>query len=114
MKAFTLISLAFSISALVGCAGQEKTLLEERARYEEAAPDLKMGGAGEVRYVPTRVPEKVVIGWLHAHELPTKDYFWGSWLSILVSAESWEVVKLPPAKGTHFRTRKEAPKGRAP
>lgn len=93
MKAF-LISLVCSTSVLCSCAHNEKTLLEERAGYEEKAPHLGSDGGGDVRYVPKRVPEKVVVAWLYAHELPSKDYFWGSWLSIVVSQEAWEMSKV--------------------
>ncbi|GHT97389.1 hypothetical protein FACS1894126_1340 [Alphaproteobacteria bacterium] len=112
MKAFTPIFLAFSTSLLAACAGSGKNILEQRAGYgEPAAPGMDLGGVGDVQYVPTRVPEKVVVAWLHAHELPTKDYFWGSWLSIVAADETWEMVKITPAPSDPLRTPARPSKG---
>ncbi|MBX9767208.1 MAG: hypothetical protein K2X47_08055 [Bdellovibrionales bacterium] len=95
MKVSILILLSFLINGLVACSSQPtKSLLEERADYGANSPPLgPLGSSGGVRYVPTRVPEKVVVAWLHAKELPSKDYFWGSWLSIVVAPEAWEMTK---------------------
>lgn len=99
MKVFTLISLVFLSSLINGCAStNQKSLLEERAGYGFTAPPLNMSGQGGVKYVPTRMPEQVVVAWLHAKELPSKDYFWGSWLSIVVAPEAWEMKKVPVPK----------------
>lgn len=109
MKAFILISLAFLSSLMVGCAStNQKSLLEERAGYGVSAPPINMGGSGSVKYVPTRIPEKVIVAWLHAKELPSKDYFWGSWLSIVVEPESWEMKKVQVPKAEK-RTLKKTP-----
>lgn len=95
MKAFTLISVAFLSSLFVGCASTgQKSLLEERAGYGTKSPNVNLTGSGSVKYVPTRMPEKVIIPWLHAKELPSKDYFWGAWLSVVVMPESWEMKKV--------------------
>lgn len=100
MKASIRILLSCSISFLVGCSSTPtKTTLEERAGYGVNAPPLgSIGSSGGVRYVPTRVPEKVIVAWLHAHELPSKDFFWGSWLSVVVAPESWEMRKVDVPK----------------
>ena len=101
MKVSTLILLASLSNFVFGCAEtQKKSLLEERADYGINAPplDLKDSKGGSVQYVPTRVPERVAIAWLHQHELPSKDYFWGSWLSVIVVQEGWQVVKVPRTK----------------
>ena len=101
MKAFIRILFASSISLLAACASEpQKNLLEERAGYgTNNLPNMNVHGTtGSVRYVPTRVPEKVMIAWLHAKELPSKDYFWGSWLSIIVAPEGWEMTKVDVSK----------------
>lgn len=109
MKAFILTSLACLSSLLVGCASANKELeLEKRAGYEmPPLPPMALGnGKGAIRYVPTRVPERVTVPWLFPHELPSKDYFWGAWLSVIVAPESWEMtkVKLPETKKRGPRT----------
>jgi len=92
MKAFTPILLAFLSSIVSGCATKKgPSLLEERAGYAAAPPAMSLAGNRNARYVPTRVPEKVIVAWLHAKELPSKDYFWGAWLSVVVEQETWEV-----------------------
>ncbi len=110
MKAFILILLGFLISALTACtSAPTKSLLEERAGYGVKAPPLEsLGVSGGVRYAPVRVPEKVVVAWLHSHELPSKDYFWGSWLSIVVAPEGWEMTKIDvPKSAKHTEKRTE-------
>lgn len=107
MKAFTIICLVSWISVISGCASSpSKSLLEERAGYGINVPPLSIGGPGDVQYVPMRIPERVIVAWLHAHELPSKDYFWGSWVSILVAPESWEMKKvdLPQNSDEKLRT----------
>ncbi len=102
MKAFTLISLAFLSSLIIGCASTgQKSLLEERAGYgAPVPPNVNLSGSGSVKYVPTRIPEKVIVPWLHAKELPSKDYFWGAWLSVIVTPEVWEMKAVEISKGT--------------
>lgn len=99
MKVSTLISLAFLTSLCACSSTPTKTVLEERAGYDIKGPPLSsLGNAGGVKYVPTRVPEKVVVGWLFPHDMPSKVYFWGSWLSIVVEDESWAMVKVDVPK----------------
>lgn len=117
MKVSTLISLAFLISLCACSSTPTKTVLEERAGYDIKGPPLSsLGNAGGVKYVPTRIPEKVVVGWLFPHDMPSKVYFWGSWLSIVVEDESWAMVKVDvpkadkKAKRTMDRPKVQAPK----
>jgi hypothetical protein len=99
MQTFTLISLAFLSSFILGCASSEtKSVLEERAGYGFNTPGMNMNGSGGVKYVPSRVPEQVVVAWLHGKDLPSKDYFWGSWLSLIVEQETWEMKKVDVPK----------------
>ena len=99
MKEFIHILLAFSISGLTACSSEPtKNLLQERAGYGVKTPPMGLNGSGSVSYVPTRIPERVAVAWLHAHELPSKDYFWGSWISVVVAPESWEMTKVAAPK----------------
>ena len=99
MKAFILISLAFLSSVMVGCAStNQKSILEERAGYGREIPNVNLSGSGGFKYVPTRVPEKVIVPWLHGKDLPSKDYFWGGWLSVIVEPEAWEMTKVETPK----------------
>ena len=93
MKVFIHILAVLGSSFLVSCATTSKSILEERAGYNNPMPQLQMSNQKGTRLIPKRVPEKVIVAWLHPHELPSKDYFWGSWISIVVAQESWEMVK---------------------
>ena len=112
MKGSILISLSCLISIIVACSAQPtKSLLDERAGYGASQPQMDLAGSGSVRYVPERIPEKVAVAWLHAHELPSKDYFWGSWISIVILPESWEMKKLEvPAIEKHKMKTDERPR----
>lgn len=97
---FIAICLALSISVLGGCASSDKNLMEERAGYDIRTPPMLLPNEKNgkpVAYMPVRVPKRVALAWLHGHELPSKDYFQGGWLSVLVSQETWEMkpVELP-------------------
>lgn len=110
MKAFTLISLVFLSSLFIGCAStNQKSLLEERAGYGVNPPNVNLAGSGPVKYVPTRVPETVIVPWLHAKELPSKDYFWGAWLSVVVKPETWEMKKVEIPKSEKKKASKRTP-----
>jgi hypothetical protein len=99
MKVSILISLAFSISLVACSSAPTKTVLEERAGYDVKGPPLgSLGASGGVKYVPTRIPEKVVVGWLFPHDMTSKVYFWGSWLSVVVEDESWAMIKVDVPK----------------
>lgn len=106
MKASILTLLACLSSFAVGCASAPpRSLLEERAGYEVKPPNMKLSGSGNVKYVPTRVPETVIVPWLHKKELSPTEYFWGAWLSVVVAPETWEMKQVDVPKGA---------KGKAP
>ena len=110
MKAFTLFSLVFLSSFVIGCASNnQKSLLEERAGYGVTPPNVTLTGSGPVKYVPTRIPETVIVPWLHAKELPSKDYFWGAWLSVVVKPETWETRKVEIPKSEKKKSTQRTP-----
>jgi hypothetical protein len=76
----SLISLNF-----IGCAhkSNKNGILNERAGYN----DLK--GTQKVPKAITRTKGKVKKAWLHAHEMPTGDYFGGAWIYLLVEETKW-------------------------
>ena len=97
----TVIFLALLISFIAGCSSTSRNYLEEYAGYDIRTPPMLLPNEKNgkpVAYMPTRVPKRVVLAWLHGHELPSGDYFQGSWLSILVHNERWEMkpVEIPP------------------
>ena len=99
MRAFILILLACLSNFLVGCASTPpQSLLEERAGYRVKSPNVNLAGEGGAKYLPTRVPEKVIVAWLHEKELSPKVYFWGGWLSVSVIPESWEMKAVGNSK----------------
>ena len=69
-------------------------MLDTRADYQATDPEsqsvtLNAAVTEEGVTIPVRLPPKVAHVWLHAHETPDHEYFWGAWLSVVVSGEEW-------------------------
>ena len=77
----SLISLNF-----FGCAhnGEGVGILEDRSGYNESLS--KTDNKPPIK----RTRGKVKKAWLHAHEMPTGDYFAGAWIYLLVEDNKWE------------------------
>ena len=86
MRKYFLILLVLLINSMfVGCAhnSEKGGILEKRAGYS-----LQI----EEKQVPViRTKGKVKKAWLHAHEMPTGDYFGGAWVYLLIEQTSWNV-----------------------
>lgn len=104
MKAFTRISAALLINAalLSGCSmnrADSLRMLDRRAEYEDmkALEAIRMREAGieglRNNPVPVRTRPKVAAIWIHAHEMASRDYFWGGWMSVVVEADQWVLTK---------------------
>ncbi|MBS1983565.1 MAG: hypothetical protein JST16_05275 [Bdellovibrionales bacterium] len=52
---------------------------------------IKEGGVSDYKGtpMPTRTRARVVPAFLHPTEFPTKDYFWGGWISLVVEKDGW-------------------------
>jgi hypothetical protein len=97
--------LVFSISsfALSGCLHRADSLqlLEVRADYDgkaqSEAESLKLGDGTALREidggVPVRTAPKIAHVWIFPHETPSKEYFWGGWISLVVEGDKWEVER---------------------
>ena len=86
MRKCFLILLGLLInSVFVGCAhySESEGVLEKRAGYtlesEEKQP------------IAMRTKGTVKKAWLHAHEMPTGDYFGGAWVYLLVEQTTWNI-----------------------
>jgi hypothetical protein len=110
MKAFTRTSAVLLINAalLTGCSmnrADSLRMLDSRAEYEDmkAVQELRMREAGiegmRNNPVPVRTRPKVAAIWIHAHEMASRDYFWGGWMSVVVEADQWVLTK-PHTQGT--------------
>ena len=70
-----------------------------RAEYEDpkAVHDLMMKEAGLDGFrdgpVPVRTRPKVSAVWIHPHEMASRDYFWGGWMSVVVESDQWILTK---------------------
>jgi hypothetical protein len=75
-----LISLNF-----FGCAHNlnKDGILEDRANYNSAKEKKSISKP------ITRTKGQVKKAWLHAHEMPTGDYFDGAWVYLLVEETKW-------------------------
>lgn len=110
-------------------------MLDNRSEYEDprASQELqvKEGGVEGFRNgpVPVRSRPKVASIWIHPHEMASRDYFWGGWMSVVIEQDSWVLSKpgsMPSAPGiteippegvkrkTTLKTLSEKPKLKSP
>lgn len=97
MRASILTLAAFLSSAVAGCASSSggARMLDLRSQtpdpFAMRSLSLKEGGVSGYKGapMPTRTRARVVPAFLHPTELPTKDYFWGAWVSLLVERDDW-------------------------
>jgi hypothetical protein len=86
-------------------------MLEVRADYDgkekDEASELKLGDNHVLQdtsgAVPVRTTPKTAHVWIFPHETPSKEYFWGGWISVVVEGDRWEIERpgsVAPAKPT--------------
>ena len=76
-------------------------MLEVRADYDgkdkDEASSLKLGDNQVLKDaeggVPVRTMPKTAHVWIFPHETPSKEYFWGGWISVVVEGDRWEVER---------------------
>jgi len=84
-------------------------MLEVRADYDgkdkDEASELKLGDDHALHdasgAAPVRTTPKTAQIWIFPHETPSKEYFWGGWISVVVEGDRWEIERpggLAPAK----------------
>lgn len=86
---------------LVGCGSlnraESQRMLDARAGYGEVTSSLslKEGGVEGFRNhpTPTRNRARVAAIYAHPHEMPSRDYFWGGWISVVVEQDQWVMSK---------------------
>ena len=84
MKKYSHILLVLLIS-VVGCAHTKNIgILEKRAGYSSKSQPRK-----EIHV--SRTKGKIKKAWLHAHEMPTGDYFGGAWIYLLIEGTTWSL-----------------------
>jgi hypothetical protein len=104
----------------VGCTHDDEPdlkMLETRADYGAAEPGAETLALGTAAAqsgdtpVPLRIPPRIVHIWMHASETPEHEYFWGAWLSVVVSGEEWGIsygkAAGAPSRGSPSIDRKE-------
>lgn len=113
MTAFTRTLVALgTLLVLSGCAtdrAKSLRMLDDRAEYGNPAgpldaPGLKEAGLDQFRNspIPVRTRPRIAAIWIHRHETPSRDYFWGGWISVVIEQDQWVLTKpgaLPPAPG---------------
>ena len=108
MKMFTRTSAVLWISglavALQGCAmnrADSLRMLDRRAEYDSASGVGRLSlqessSSGMPGPIPVRSQPKVAEVWIHAHEMASRDYFWGGWMSVVVEPDEWEIKRQAP------------------
>jgi hypothetical protein len=82
-------------------------MLDSRAAYGEAPDDeevaLYQRGRHAQDTVLRRASQRVARVYVFPHELPTRDYFWGGYISLLVAQDQWVIdpadEEAPPIAG---------------
>ncbi len=102
MRPFILILLelmsSFALIFATGCQNRAPSLrlLDARSGYG-AAPEgyddeevaLYQRGRQESESLVRKSAPRVVRVYVYPHELPSKDYFWGGYMSLVVSPDEW-------------------------
>ena len=85
-KYFHILLVSLTSINLVSCAhnSSKEGILEKRAGYKET--DL---APKEQTINISRTKGKVKKAWLHAHEMPTGDFFGGAWVYLVVEDTKW-------------------------
>lgn len=94
------LNRAASIAALVlvaclGCTNRAPSLrmLDARAGYGDAPDDAEVALYQRARHaqdsILQRAAPRVARVYIFPHELPTRDYFWGGYVSLLVNEDRW-------------------------
>lgn len=95
MKVILIHFLVFLSSFIVvGCASSEKnSILEERAQYNVQLPGINSRKMNSLK--PLKALEKTTLVWIHSKALPSRDFFWGAWVSMTYRPEVYEKVIVP-------------------
>lgn len=88
MRTWVLL-IIFLSNALIGCASSDKgkNVLAERSVLRGQFQSLDLGVGSKAKIGKTK--SSVVHAWRHETELPSGDYFWGGWLSLVVTKPQW-------------------------
>ena len=93
-SAYALIIFALVVLAN-GCTNRAPSLrmLDSRAAYGDAPDDeevaLYQRGKHSQDSILRRSAPRVAKVYVFPHELPSRDYFWGGYISLLVSQDQW-------------------------
>lgn len=103
--------LAFVLTIVLGggCVNRAPyvRMLDTRAGYSDAPDDeevaLYQRGRHAQDSVLQRAAPRVAKVYIFPHELPTRDYFWGGYVSLLIAQDQWVLdptdENLPPVAG---------------
>lgn len=110
-KIIRLLTVCLTSFIATSCIHRADSLrmLEVRADYggkdKDEASELKLGDDHALHdtnsSVPVRTTPKTAQVWIFPHETPSKEYFWGGWISVVVEGDRWEIERpgsLAPAK----------------
>lgn len=90
----SLVFIALAILA-AGCQNRAPSLrmLDTRAEYDPATEDEEVALYQRARHHPEslvrRSAPRVAKVYLYPHELPSRDYFWGGYVSLVVASDEW-------------------------
>ncbi len=100
-KIIPLLIVCLTSIGPVACLHRADSLrmLEVRADYDEKEQQeigqLKLADGQKpnatVDNGPLRSAPKTAHIWIFPHETPSKEYFWGGWISVVVEGDHWQI-----------------------
>jgi hypothetical protein len=87
--------ISFSVLGLGGCQNRAPSLrmLEERSAYGSGVDEEEVGlyqrGRPNSFTSARKSAPRVARAYIYPHELPSKDFFWGGWVSLVISPDEW-------------------------
>ena len=89
------IILTFLVFWINGCAHKDYDLaLEKRADYLTLQPEsLNLDAKKALGITGKSEPERHVVSvYLYPHEVSSKEYFWGGWISMVIEGKGLEYI----------------------
>jgi hypothetical protein len=107
--------ISVSLVTFVGCQNRAPSLrmLDARSGYSAGLDDeevaLYQKGHQNSKSLARKSAPRVARVYIYPHELPSKDYFWGGYVSLVVSPDEW-IFEDPNLEKTQSRKKAQGVK----
>jgi hypothetical protein len=105
----SVVAALIALATLTGCQNRAPSLrmLDTRAAYNADVDDEEVALYQRARHHPESIAQqgssRIAKVFIYPHELPSRDYFWGGYVSMVVTKDEWvfeapeDAVSEPPA-----------------